>query len=136
MHLRPVLMKRFFTKASKPFVASKAPIEASSDGTSHAPGPTSTMVHTPTLQPKYIVPPVPHPCPHDHLAILVTGDGLLIRSHIPGQSRAESHVRVSWGKVVKLEEIPNAGEQYNWDESVVVYGILGVLELYSSEHPE
>lgn len=92
------------------------------------------LVHTPGLQPKYIVPPVPHPCPHEHLAILVTKNGLLIRPRMINQGEGvtpTSYVRLSWGKPFKVEEVPSTGEEYDWNESAVIYGIVGVLELYS-----
>lgn len=131
-------MKRFFAKASKPLASPNKPLpEAVADGTSHThtSSPALAPLHTPGLPPKYVVPPVPHPYPHDHLAILATKDGLLIRPHIPGQGRIagpRSYIRISWGKVFQVEEIPSGGEEFDWGESAVIYGIVGVLELYSS----
>jgi hypothetical protein len=132
-------MKRFFAKAPKSSVNPNKPLSnQKSPVHSQTIIPVSAMAHTPVLQPKYVVPPVPHPCPHDHLAILATEDGLLIRPHIPGQVGErivgfESHVRVSWGKSVKVEEVTSCGENYDWTDSAIIYGIVGILELYSSE---
>lgn len=82
---------------------------------------------------------MPHPCPHDHLALLVTKEGLLIRPHIPGQPSVPKdttpYVRVSWGKNVKVEEItPKEDDaEIEWGDGTIVYGILGVLDLFSGE---
>ena len=90
--------------------------------------------HTIGLQPKFVVPVVPHPYPHTHLAILVSKEGLLIRPHILGSGKDQTEylpcIRVSWGKSVKVEEI-ELSEKLDWSESVVVYGIIGILELFS-----
>jgi hypothetical protein len=91
------------------------------------------MIHVPALQPKYVVPPVPHPCPHDHILALVTKDGLLLRPQIPGQDgKSESYVRLAWGKGIKVNEVTNGEEEHDWSDSVVIYGIIGGLELYTS----
>ncbi|KAJ7046939.1 SacI homology domain-containing protein [Mycena alexandri] len=123
-------MKRFFAKASKPF----APSTSSST-------PTSPIApHTTGLQPKYVVPAVPHPCPHDHIALLVTPSGLLLRQHIPGRGPDDqgptTHLRLSWSKAVKVEELSGDGEAEgaNWTDSVIIYGIVGVLELFSASY--
>ncbi|KAJ6497000.1 SacI homology domain-containing protein [Mycena vitilis] len=123
-------MKRFFTKASKPFF-----VPATS------PTPSSiTAPHTTGLQPKYVVPAVPHPCPHDHIALLVTSNGLLLRQHIPGSSPSDpgptTHLRLSWSKTVKVEELSGDGEAEgaDWTDSVIIYGIVGVLELFSASY--
>ena len=46
---------------------------------------------------------------------------------------AESHVRISWGKDGKVEEIASSGDDCgeDWSESVVVYGIVGILTLFT-----
>ena len=96
---------------------------------------TVTVPGAPSLQPKYLVPPTPHPCPYDHLALLASGSGLLIRRHVAHTTpETLTYVRVSWGKVVKVEEVGEdleAGDAA-WDDAVVVYGIIGILELFSS----
>lgn len=97
------------------------------------------MPHTTGLQPKFVVPAVPH-YPHTHLAILVCKEGLLIRPHILGfgadQIKWLPCIRVSWGKSVKVEEIEShqVSEKLDWNESVVVYGIVGILELFSCSY--
>ncbi|KAJ7109515.1 SacI homology domain-containing protein [Mycena epipterygia] len=124
-------MKRFFSKASKPFAPS-----TSSPGSPS----TTTAPHTTGLQPKYVVPPVPHPCPHDHIALLVTPAGLLLRQYIPGRGPNDpgptTHLRLSWSKTVKVEELSGDGEAdgADWTGSVIVYGIVGVLELFSASY--
>lgn len=131
-------MKRFLAKASKPFALPKS---LANLGANTVPSTSSEMPHATTgiqpttgLQPKYLVPAVPHPCPYDHLVLLATKDGLLIRQHLPGlKQKPPSYVRVAWGKAVKVEEITNDRkvDDYDWDEGVVVYGIVGILELFS-----
>jgi hypothetical protein len=96
---------------------------------------------SPGSQPRDSVPPVvTHPCPHEHIAILVTADGLLLRPHGQGVEHTGSYAMVRWagegtdGKVVRVAEgeVPE-GETLDWDHSVVVYGIVGILELFSCE---
>lgn len=92
------------------------------------------------LQPKYSIPAVPHPCPHDHLVLVSTQGGLLIRPQVPGKHKEAVNksiplMRVKWGKEIVIEEINGSAESHsgiNWaNDGVVVYGIVGVLELYS-----
>jgi phosphatidylinositol 4-phosphatase len=86
---------------------------------------------SPGLPPRDIVPPVPHPC-HDHIALLVTKEGLLLRPQLPGLSVSQNYARIRWGKDVEVEELEgDSNEGHNWAESVIVYGIVGVLELFS-----
>ena len=136
------VMKRLLTKASKPFGFSLT-------SRSNSPSPASpltlppihlsnpTVPHTTDLQPKFAVPAVPQPYPHTYLAILVTKEGLLIRPHVfeSGIDQTEwlPCIRVSWGKSVKVEEIERnqLSENLDWNEGVIVYGIVGILELFS-----
>lgn len=128
-------MKRFLAKAARPFnLPSNSQSQAAPSPPT--PPPNSTGLHT-GLQPKYVVPPVPHPCPHDHIALLVTKQGLLLRPHIPGLKHpASSHVRIPWGKTVTVEDMAGDGEAEgaDWNDSVIVYGIVGALELYSGTY--
>ena len=121
------------TKASKPFGLSSTPQSNKSSPSIHLSNPT--VPHTTGLQPKFVVPAVPQPYPHTHLAILVTEEGLLIRPHvfesgIEDQTEWLPCIRVSWGKSVKVEEI-ELSEKLDWNEGVIVYGIVGILELFS-----
>jgi hypothetical protein len=130
-------MKRLLTKASKPFEFSSTPQTDRSSPPILLSNPTAP--HTTGLQPKFVVPAVPQPYPHRHLAILVTKEGLLIRPHVfesgIDQKEGLPCVRVSWGKSVKVEEIEEEGsqlsEKLDWNEAVIVYGIVGILELFS-----
>lgn len=157
-------MKRFFAKATKPFaintdIANDPGAKKLSSKKGHESKPSFDASNIPPiskgLKPKYLLPAVPHPCPHDHLAIAAVDEGLLIRPFSPGQSPQNalkgptSYVKVSWktGEVTELhysnEKKPadhpsNAGpipliERVNWEEAVVVYGIVGMLELFSCE---
>ncbi|KAH9930723.1 SacI homology domain-containing protein [Fomitopsis serialis] len=72
--------------------------------------------HATGLQPKYVLPPLPHPCPHEHIAIIATDRGLLLRPHFLSETHVESYVCIPWGKNATVED-------------VVVYGIVGILTL-------
>jgi hypothetical protein len=97
---------------------------------------TSPLPH-PHLQPKYTVPPLPHPCPHEYIEVLVTRDGLLLRPHVGlrdrGRGASDSEgsgvVRIGWGREGKVELVLGGGEGEDWESSVVVYGIVGILQL-------
>lgn len=124
-------MKKFFAKASKPFSPRPAGTTNISPTPVHA-----TVPHSIGLVPKFILPAVPHPCPHDHIALLIGSDGLLLRPHVLGDGhQPTTFVRLPWGKGRKPEEIPDVDSEgsteLDWGESVIVYGIVGVLELYS-----
>lgn len=122
-------MKRLFSKSWKPPSLAKQP-----------PGPPSItpvpIPHLTGLQPKYIVPPLPHPCPYEHISVLATAQGLLLRPIFPGQSHAESYVRIAWGKTGVIEDVHTDGEsEYNnWAENVIIYGIVGILSLQSGNN--
>lgn len=123
-------MKRFFTRSSKPRpVASTPPPPIAATVNKAAPLPTRTTA----LQPKYVVPPVPHPCPYDRISILATPQGLLLRPHFAGDTRSESYIQIEWGEEVKITEFQadGAGHNANWSESVLIYGIVGILSLFS-----
>ncbi|KAG5645592.1 hypothetical protein DXG03_005730 [Asterophora parasitica] len=130
-------MKRLFAQASKPFAAITLPGLPKLNQTPGSAAPGHISSHNVGLQPKYLVPPIPHPCPYDHLALLVTKDGLLIRQHLAGHDpkteKPNSYVRVVWGRTVKVEEIVDAAgaSEVDWSDSVIVYGIVGILELFS-----
>ncbi|KAF9819771.1 hypothetical protein IEO21_01862 [Rhodonia placenta] len=97
--------------------------------------PTGTVPHTTSLQPKYVLPPLPHPCPHEHIALLATAQGLLLRPHFLSETRPESYVRILWGKTGAIEELPiNEDADQDWSESVIIYGIVGILELFSASY--
>ena len=143
-------MKRFFDKAIKgnfkadpppslPSISNHKPQATGSTNTSnstHVNGSAVNVIPNPRgLQPKDVVPAVPQPSPHAHLALLATKEGLLIRPH-PGDGNAtqepDSYVRVRWGKGGAVEELhPEENEVLDWSESVVNYGIVGILELFA-----
>lgn len=105
-------MRKFFTKAPKPVAT---------------PPPPPLAAPIPHLQPKYVLPAVPAPCPYDRIALLVTKEGLLLRPHGVGGSL--HGVRIPWGRNPKVEETTIDSD---WEDPVVVYGIVGILELFSS----
>lgn len=126
------IMKRLLSKTFKtaPFAAKPAPAVAAIPATTNPP------LHHTGLQPKDTLPPVPHPCPYEHISIVATPEGLLLRPRHPGQSQEnlESEVKVEWGKGGKVETIAANTVEAEWEESVVVYGIIGFLELYSGNY--
>lgn len=115
-------MKRFFSKSSK-----------NQPSTSAVPPHNDLVVHTPILPPKFVVPPVPYPRPHDHIAILPTQDGLLLRPYVACQGESDHYVRITWGKLPEIQELQGATQNtsVNWGIAVVVYGIVGILELFT-----
>lgn len=123
-------MKRFFSKSYRPSATTYPPQTAPTTSTSN--------IHpaNPGLQPKFTVPPVPHPCPHEYIAVLVTQAGLLLRPHVVGlRHPSKVVVRVGWGREGKVEEIQSGQdsdrveENEDWGSSVIIYGIVGVLQL-------
>lgn len=110
--------------SKKPAPAPPAnPTSSAPAGPSHATG----------LQPKYVLPPLPHPCPHEHIAIIATDRGLLLRPHFLSETHVESYICIPWSKNATVEELPH-GEEFDhidWSESVVVYGILGIFTLFT-----
>jgi phosphatidylinositol 4-phosphatase len=118
-------MRRFFSKSSKnsPSIAA---VSVNND----------LVTHTPALQPKLVVPPDPHPRPYDHIAVLPTQEGLLLRSHTPRQGElTRRYVRISWGKIPEIEKFQGAVHNTGagWAAAVIVYGIVGILELFTGQ---
>ncbi|KAI0718313.1 SacI homology domain-containing protein [Fomitopsis betulina] len=113
--------------SKKPAPAPPAnPTSSAPAGPSHATG----------LQPKYVLPPLPHPCPHEHIAIIATDRGLLLRPHFLSETHVESYICIPWSKNATVEELPH-GEEFDhidWSESVVVYGILGIFTLFTASY--
>lgn len=85
------------------------------------------------LEPKYIVPPVPRPGPYQRIAILATRSGLLLRPAIPANARPDTHVRISWGNTLEVQEVQGDGESdgADWSQAAIVFGVLGTVKLYS-----
>ncbi|KAJ3784104.1 SacI homology domain-containing protein [Lentinula aff. detonsa] len=121
-------MKRLFSK-------SRAKSPAKSISTSGTQSVTTTATHTTGLQPKDIVPPIPHPYPYDSIALLVSKDGLLLRPNLSEHDTKPACVRVAWGKGGNVEEMPGDGSDvYDWKEAIIIYGIVGILELFSASY--
>jgi phosphatidylinositol 4-phosphatase len=83
-----------------------------------------------------MVPPTPHPYPYEYIALLATQHGLLLRQFFRDGARPESQIRISWGKDVRVEEISIDAQQDEpeWNESVVVYGLIGILNLLNGAY--
>jgi len=133
-------MKRFFAKASKPFALPTPPDGTLGKGVNAKlfNSPPGLPAIAPGLHPGFSLPPIPHPCPHDHLALLVSEDGLLIRPLVPGSpfinSFPYSYLRISWGKGNNIEQFEKLEkDNLDWTESVIVYGIAGIVELFTCE---
>lgn len=123
-------MKKLFTKPFKIGPAKEAQPPPKPQST--LPATTHTTV---SLQPKFMLPPVPHPCPYEHIAIVATSNGLLLRPQLPKGVLPESHVRIAWGKEGQIEDVHDSGEidGVDWSESAIVYGIVGILNLFAGE---
>jgi hypothetical protein len=120
-------MKRFFSKSSKNRQSSTPAVSAQNH----------VVDRTPTPQPKSTVSTAPHSRPHDHIAILPTQDGLLLRPYIARQGESDHYVRITWGKVPEIKQLhgpaPTAG--VNWTLAVIVYGIIGIIDLFAGSLP-
>ncbi|KAK0463920.1 inositol 5'-phosphatase [Desarmillaria tabescens] len=115
-------MKRFFSRSPNRTDESSVP----------SPAAVPTSLPHPHLQPKYVVPPVPHPAPYEHVALLATKEGLLMRPYELGAGTSSIHgAKIAWGRGGKIEEISVVGE---WEGYIVVHGIVGILELFSSSY--
>ncbi|KAG1903754.1 phosphoinositide polyphosphatase [Suillus fuscotomentosus] len=129
-------MKRLFSKSSKNATPSSAKYSAPEPPMA---GRTATALPTATtagLQPNYVVPPVPHPNPHEHITLLASEDGLLMRPHCAGLPYPVSYVRVSWGKTTHIAELPSdrGRPSVDWKEGVVIYGIVGLMALFNASY--
>lgn len=123
-------MKRFFKLTGTPSPKPATPKPSPPIAPAH-PGPFSNKTG---LEPKYTVPPVPHPNPYHYIEILVSSKGLLLRPHIPGRQYTGSFVRIDWGlagKVELIEDTAAEDPELDWSKAAVVYGILGSLDLFT-----
>lgn len=116
-------VKRLFLKPFRPKSTQQTPPIAQ----------PASVAHTTGLQPRFVVPPVPHPCPHEQLALVASSDGLLLRPYLNARTAPESYVRIAWGKDPLVEEIKDGGdiEGVDWSEAAMVYGIVGMLNLFT-----
>ncbi|KAG2157447.1 SacI homology domain-containing protein [Suillus clintonianus] len=126
-------MKRLFSKPSKNSSPARSSAPEPPMATSRTAAPPAT---TTGLQPNFVVPPVPHPNPHEHIALLASEDGLLMRPHRAGLPYPASYVRVSWGKTADIVELPSDGGSplVDWKESVIVYGVVGLMTLFNASY--
>ncbi|KIY43445.1 hypothetical protein FISHEDRAFT_53223 [Fistulina hepatica ATCC 64428] len=128
-------MKRFFKSfgpVSTTVGRDSSSIESSSPSLSSIPGPSVALPLPASLQLKSVVPPIPHPNPYDNIAVLPTKSGLLLRPHIDGTPPV-SHIRIEWGSPAKVEEVEGDG-QCDWDDAAIIYGLVGILELFSGSY--
>src|ERR1700731_4740156 len=112
-------MKKFFTRLSK---VPKPPWNVTSPSASPSP----------VLDAKPAAPDVPYPRPHDHIALLLTADGLLLRPHNPEVEHTDSNVLIEWnqgsqcGSPISVKEVhQDKSKVEDWGQSVVIYGVVG-----------
>ncbi|KAG2349544.1 hypothetical protein BDR05DRAFT_1020563 [Suillus weaverae] len=129
-------MKRLFSKSSKTHATPSSAAKSSAPEPPTAGRTAALPPATTGLQPNYVVPPVPHPNPHEHIALLASEDGLLMRPHRAGLPYPASYVRVSWGKTANIAELPSNGgsPSVDWKEGVVIYGIVGLMTLFNASY--
>ncbi|EJD44199.1 hypothetical protein AURDEDRAFT_145215 [Auricularia subglabra TFB-10046 SS5] len=87
----------------------------------------------PTIPPALTVPAAPHPLPYERIAVLSGPEGLLLRPDVP---KAESHVRIPWGKAASIESVDGDVPLSDDDRAnaAVVYGIVGILRLFHASY--
>ncbi|KAF8447889.1 SacI homology domain-containing protein [Boletus edulis BED1] len=88
------------------------------------------------LKPSFVLPPIPHPHPYEHIAIIATDEGLAMRPYLTGPSHSLSYVRIPWGKHPNVQELQHDGNDssIDWKSSVVIYGIVGIMELFNASY--
>lgn len=93
------------------------------------------------LQPKFVVPPIPHPCPYSSILIRITPDGLVLTPDLKkagsdGESELESvrYLKVSWGKEALVEEVEGQLVYHDDVPSLKVHGLVGFLRLFQSSY--
>ncbi|KAI6109734.1 SacI homology domain-containing protein [Pisolithus sp. B1] len=77
-----------------------------------------------------------HLHPYERIAVTISDDGLLMRPHDPDPHDSPSCVRVSWNRTPEVEQLPSDTEipTADWSASVVVYGIIGILDLFNASY--
>jgi len=122
-------MKRWFS-----FQRDKKPVPIvpppSAPAASHSPIPTKKLAALPKERPRSTAPAEPLPSGIWHeLTILVTESGLLVRPVLPV---AAMQLRISWGKDGEVAQVKATKEDaHDWSMGVTVYGLVGILSLFS-----
>ena len=123
-------MKRWFSFQSdkKP-----GPIVPPSSGpaANYSPIPTKKLATLPKERPRSTAPVEPLPSKiWRELTILATESGLLVRPVSPDTA---VQMRISWGKNGKVAQVKATKEdEHDWSTGVSVYGMVGILSLFSS----
>jgi hypothetical protein len=117
-------MKKLFTKniltRSKETYPSPSPILNN----------TSSILK-PSLPAKYVLSAVPNPHPFDRIVVQATAEGLLLR---PDVSNFENGIQIYWGKNGTVNEVSKVKlSNANWVGAVVVYGVVGIVRLFSGK---
>ncbi|KAF8508378.1 SacI homology domain-containing protein [Gautieria morchelliformis] len=115
-------MKRLFSrrKSSQPSTPGDPP-------STHIPASRSV-----SLRPKFLVPPLPHPCPYASIHVLVTTHGLMLSPDLHSDAQAVSYVRISWGKDAVVDEIEV--DKVSCTANTTVHGIVGILRLFHASY--
>ncbi len=86
------------------------------------------------IKPQFKVPLIPHPAPHHRLMVVASKQGLLLRPYTSGSTAPIKHVRVPWGRDADVQELDSHAEdskELDWSSAAIVYGILGVVKLFT-----
>ncbi|KAF8510997.1 SacI homology domain-containing protein [Hysterangium stoloniferum] len=119
-------MKKLFTrrKGQPPLPVSPQVIKSAT--------PTATPIVRPaSLQPKFVVPSLTHPCPFASIQLLVTSEGLVLLPDTTAE-HPTSHVRIPWGKEPVIEEIE--GDPSECSARAMVPGLIGLLTLFHASY--
>lgn len=91
------------------------------------------------LQPKFVVPPIPHPCPYSSILIRITPDGLVLTPDLTKSGNDEPepvrYLKVPWGKEAVVEEVEEQLGNHNDVPSLIVHGLVGFLRLFQCQLP-
>jgi hypothetical protein len=122
-------MKRWFSfqREKKPGPIVPLP---SAPAANHSPIPTKKLATLPKERPRSTAPAEPLPSEIWHeLTILATESGLLVRPVLPD---AAMQLRISWGKDGEVAHVKaTKKDEHDWSTGVTVYGLVGVLSLFS-----
>ena len=126
VHLHSSIMKKLFRKTLRSQASESATTSCTDFPVPQAVVNSALPVG---LQPKFTVPPIPHPTPHYRIAVFASESGLILRPVTSADYNA--HVRVSWGESLAVEQLDGSGEvtEDEWENAAVVYGVLGMLRL-------
>jgi hypothetical protein len=122
-------MKRWFSfqRDKKPGPIVPPP---SASPANHSPVPTKKLATLAKERPKSTAPAKPLPSEIWHeLTVLATESGLLVRPVLP---EATMQLRISWGRDGEVAQVKaTKQDEHDWSTGVTVYGLVGILSLFS-----